>query len=81
MTFGGIQGFTRKPSTPFTDDHGNFAGIIHQERNVTYALFQGAGHTLPQYVPEAVSHSSTILSRILIYSLNSTCNEGLRLCP
>ncbi|KAJ7202081.1 alpha/beta-hydrolase [Mycena pura] len=53
MTFGGVQGFTRKPSTPFTDDDGNFAGIVHQERGVTYALFQGAGHTVPQYVPAA----------------------------
>jgi hypothetical protein len=54
-TFGGIQGFTRKPSTPFTDDAGNFAGIVHQERNITYALFTGAGHLVPMSVPEAVS--------------------------
>ncbi|KAJ7159990.1 alpha/beta-hydrolase [Mycena crocata] len=53
MTFGGVQGFSRKPATPFTDDHGNFAGIIHQERNLTYALFKGAGHLVPTSVPEA----------------------------
>ncbi|KAF7303613.1 Carboxypeptidase [Mycena indigotica] len=53
MTFGGIQGFTRKPSTAFTDDQGNFAGIIHQERGLTYALFQNAGHLVPQSVPAA----------------------------
>ncbi|KAJ7769203.1 alpha/beta-hydrolase [Mycena maculata] len=53
MTFGGVQGFTRKPSTPFTDDQGNFAGIIHQERGLTYALFQNAGHLVPQSVPAA----------------------------
>ncbi|KAJ7474691.1 alpha/beta-hydrolase [Mycena latifolia] len=53
MTFGGIQGFTRRPSTPFSDDHGNFAGIIHQERGLTYALFQNAGHLVPQSVPGA----------------------------
>lgn len=41
-TFGGIQGFTKRPNTPFTDDEGKFAGIIHQERNITYALFEGA---------------------------------------
>ncbi|KAJ7820342.1 hypothetical protein B0H14DRAFT_3472416 [Mycena olivaceomarginata] len=52
--FGGVQGFTRKPATPFTDDNGNFAGIIHQERNLTYALFRGAGHLVPNCVPEAV---------------------------
>ncbi|CDO69772.1 hypothetical protein BN946_scf184766.g17 [Trametes cinnabarina] len=43
-TFGGIQGFTRKPSTPWYDDAGNFAGIVHQERNWTYVLVDGAGH-------------------------------------
>lgn len=56
MTFGGIQGFTRKPATPFTDDHGKFAGIVHQERSVTYVLFNRAGHLVPMYAPEAVSH-------------------------
>ncbi|KAJ3783316.1 alpha/beta-hydrolase [Lentinula aff. detonsa] len=53
ITFGGIQGFTRKPATPFTDDEGRFAGIVHQERNLTYALFQNAGHFVPRSVPEA----------------------------
>ncbi|KAJ3809239.1 alpha/beta-hydrolase [Lentinula lateritia] len=53
ITFGGIQGFTRKPATPFTDDEGRFAGIVHQERNLTYALFQNAGHFVPMSVPEA----------------------------
>jgi len=54
-TFGGTQGFTRKPSTPWFDDDGNFAGIVHQERNLTYVLFVGAGHMVPQYVPAAAS--------------------------
>jgi carboxypeptidase D len=52
-TFGGTQGFMKKPSTTWTDDSGNFAGIIHQERNWTYALFHGASHLVPQKVPEA----------------------------
>jgi len=52
-TFGGIQGFTKRPSTPFTDDEGNFAGIIHQERNITYALFANASHMVPAKQPEA----------------------------
>lgn len=52
-TFGGIRGFTRRPSTPWTDDQGNFAGIVHQERGWTYALFDDAGHLVPQQKPEA----------------------------
>ncbi|KAI8990743.1 alpha/beta-hydrolase [Trametes punicea] len=51
FTFGGIQGFTRKPSTPWFDDDGNFAGIVHQERNLTYLLFVGAGHLVPEWKP------------------------------
>jgi len=51
-TFGGIQGFSRKPSTPWFDDNGNFAGIVHQERNWTFVLVAGAGHLVPQQQPE-----------------------------
>ncbi|KIJ59226.1 hypothetical protein HYDPIDRAFT_118758 [Hydnomerulius pinastri MD-312] len=43
-TFGGIQGFTRKPETPWTNDAGEFAGIVHQERGWTYVLVAHAGH-------------------------------------
>ncbi|KAF9269106.1 alpha/beta-hydrolase [Marasmius fiardii PR-910] len=50
-TFGGIQGFTKKPSTPWYDDEGNFAGIVHQERGWTYGLFAGAGHLVPADKP------------------------------
>jgi len=50
-TFGGIQGFTVKPSTPWHDDAGNFAGIIRQERNWTYVLFNKAGHLVPANQP------------------------------
>ncbi|KAI0683233.1 Alpha/Beta hydrolase protein [Cytidiella melzeri] len=53
-TFGGIQGFTRPPSTSWFDDTGSFAGIIHQERNWTYVLIKGAGHLIPQQQPERV---------------------------
>ncbi|KAI0695227.1 alpha/beta-hydrolase [Cytidiella melzeri] len=52
-TFGGIQGFSKKPSTPWFDDSGNFAGIVHQERNWTYILVAKAGHEVPEYQPEA----------------------------
>ncbi|KAJ6464618.1 Alpha/Beta hydrolase protein [Mycena vitilis] len=52
-TFGGIQGFTRKPSTPWTDDSGKPAGIVHQERGWTYVLFSGSGHLIPAKTPAA----------------------------
>ncbi|KAJ7463398.1 Alpha/Beta hydrolase protein [Mycena galericulata] len=52
-TFSGIQGFTRKPSTPWTDDTGKFAGIVHQERGWMYVLFNGAGHLVSAKTPVA----------------------------
>ncbi|RPD60993.1 alpha/beta-hydrolase [Lentinus tigrinus ALCF2SS1-7] len=51
-TFGGIQGFTRKPSTPWYDDHRHLAGIVHQERNWTYILVKDVGHLVPYNSPE-----------------------------
>ncbi|PAV20228.1 alpha beta-hydrolase [Pyrrhoderma noxium] len=67
-TFGGIQGFTRKPSTPFTDDSGNFIGIVHQERNWTYALIARSGHEVPEFTPEA----AFVFFREFILGNNST---------
>ncbi|KAJ7066374.1 alpha/beta-hydrolase [Mycena amicta] len=52
-TFGGIQGFTRKPSTVWFDDSGKPAGIVHQERGWTYALFNNTGHLIPAKQPAA----------------------------
>lgn len=54
LTFGGIRGFTVRPSTQFSDSDGNLAGIIHSERNVTYALFKDAGHGAAWYTPNAM---------------------------
>lgn len=54
FTFGGIRGFTMRPSTPFSDSDGNFAGIVHSERNVTYALFKDAGHIVAFFKPNAM---------------------------
>ncbi|KAM5545884.1 hypothetical protein V8D89_000010 [Ganoderma adspersum] len=51
LTLGGIQGFTKKPSTPWFNDQGEFAGIVHQERNLTYMLFEGARHTVLEWRP------------------------------
>jgi carboxypeptidase D len=67
-TFGGVQGFTKKPSTPWTTDDGNFAGIVHTERNWTYALVVGAGHLIPEYQPAA----AFVLVRDFIFGSNST---------
>ncbi|KAJ7505935.1 alpha/beta-hydrolase [Mycena galericulata] len=68
MTFGGVQGFTVKPGTPWSDDNGNFAGIVHQERNLTYVLFKGAGHLVPMYAPEA----AFVFVREFVLGSNST---------
>ncbi|KAH7885867.1 alpha beta-hydrolase [Phlebopus sp. FC_14] len=43
-TFGGIQGFTRKPQTAWYNDAGESGGIVHQERGWTYVLVEHAGH-------------------------------------
>ncbi|PIL29186.1 hypothetical protein GSI_09235 [Ganoderma sinense ZZ0214-1] len=51
FTFGGVQGFSRRPATPWYDDAGAPAGVVHQERNVSYVLFAGAGHLIPEYKP------------------------------
>ncbi|KAJ7472558.1 alpha/beta-hydrolase [Mycena latifolia] len=50
-TFGGIQGFTVKPSTSWFDDEGLFGGIVRQERGWTYGLIYGAGHQTPVINP------------------------------
>ncbi|KAH9006395.1 alpha/beta-hydrolase [Lactarius hatsudake] len=52
-TFGGTRGFTRKPSTPWVDDSGNVAGIVHQERGILYALFDNVGSFTPHANPTA----------------------------
>ncbi|KAF8917843.1 alpha/beta-hydrolase [Mucidula mucida] len=67
-TFGGVQGFTKKPSTPWYDDSGAFAGIVHQERNWTYVLFKGAGHLVPAKAP---SPALTFL-REFVFGSNTT---------
>ncbi|KAI0753313.1 alpha/beta-hydrolase [Daedaleopsis nitida] len=51
FTFGGTQGFTRQPATPWFDDDGARAGVVHQERGLAYVLFAGAGHLVPQWRP------------------------------
>ncbi|KAI0333847.1 alpha/beta-hydrolase [Cubamyces sp. BRFM 1775] len=67
-TFGGIQGFTRKPSTPWIDDNGEIGGIVHQERNWTYVLVEGAGHLIPYTNPQR----GLVLVREFILGNNQT---------
>jgi len=50
-TFGGIQGFSRQPKTPWYNDYGEFAGIVHQERGWKYVLVARAGHLVPYTNP------------------------------
>ncbi|KIJ35084.1 hypothetical protein M422DRAFT_233049 [Sphaerobolus stellatus SS14] len=50
-SFGGTIGFTKPPSTPWFGDDNTFAGIVHQERNVTFVLFDKAGHLVSQWQP------------------------------
>ncbi|KAF8074955.1 Alpha/Beta hydrolase protein [Lyophyllum atratum] len=52
-TFGGVRGFTVKPSTPWYNDARQFAGTVRQERNWTYVLFDGAGHLVPGDRPQS----------------------------
>jgi len=67
-TFGGIQGFTRKPETPWYNDAGEFAGIVHQERGWTYALAVHAGHLLGYTNPV----SALTLVREFVFGNNET---------
>ncbi|KAG8220809.1 Alpha/Beta hydrolase protein [Butyriboletus roseoflavus] len=67
-TFGDIQGFTRKPETPWQNDAGEFAGIVHQERGWTYVLAVHAGHLLGYTNPV----SALTLVREFIFGNNQT---------
>ncbi|KAK0202661.1 Alpha/Beta hydrolase protein [Desarmillaria ectypa] len=67
-TFGGIQGFTKKPSTPWYNESGAFAGIVHQERGWKYVLVNGAGHLVPTDAPDA----AFVLARDFIFGSNET---------
>ncbi|KAG6379584.1 Alpha/Beta hydrolase protein [Boletus reticuloceps] len=67
-TFGGIQGFTRKPETPWYNDVGEFSGIVHQERGWKYVLVANAGHLLGYNNPI----SALTLVREFIFGNNET---------
>ncbi|KAF8550322.1 alpha beta-hydrolase [Imleria badia] len=67
-TFGGIQGFSRKPETPWYNEACEFGGIVHQERDWTYVLVAHAGHQLGYNNPV----SALTLAREFIFGDNST---------
>ncbi|GJE98044.1 serine carboxypeptidase-like protein [Phanerochaete sordida] len=67
-TFGGIQGFTRPPATPWLGDDGVRAGIVHQERNWTFVLIEGAGHLAAQQQPER----ALVFVREFVFGNNET---------
>ncbi|KIJ20687.1 hypothetical protein PAXINDRAFT_6480 [Paxillus involutus ATCC 200175] len=67
-TFGGIQGFTRKPETPWYNDACEFAGIVHQERGWTYVLVAHAGHLIAYDNPV----SALTLAREFFFGNNQT---------
>jgi len=67
-TWGGIQGFSQKPSTPWFNDRNEFAGFVHQERNLTYVLFQGAG----DMVPTGQAENALVFLRDFVLGSNTT---------
>ncbi|KAI0773275.1 alpha/beta-hydrolase [Trametes elegans] len=67
-TFGGVQGFSRRPSTPWSDDDGQSAGVVHQERNWTYILIEDAGHLVPYTNPMR----GFVVARDFIFGTNTT---------
>lgn len=77
-TFGGIQGFTVEPNTPWYDDNGDFAGVVRQERGWTFVLVEHAGHEVPEFNPEAVRLVQQIfLMNHFAYALVSFCYRDL----
>jgi carboxypeptidase D len=71
-TFGGTRGFTKQPSTPWYADDGSFGGIVHTERNWTYALIYGTGHQVAVNRPAA----SFAFARDYIFGSNSSLLEA-----
>jgi len=67
MTFGGEQGFTSPPSTPFIvpfDNQGQM-GVFHTERGLTFVQVELSGHMVPQFQPQsAFRHLQFLLGRI-----------------
>ncbi|GJJ10264.1 hypothetical protein Clacol_004490 [Clathrus columnatus] len=73
FTFGGTRGFTKVPSTRWYSDD-EFGGIVHQERNVTFALFNLAGHLLASWQPK--HYKSFIRDFVLNKNINGTLDSS-----
>ena len=58
----------RRPSTPWVDSDGNAAGVVHQERNWTYVLVEGAGHVIPYNNPSRVGSFLSFRRIVLLVS-------------
>jgi carboxypeptidase D len=71
-TFGDTRGFTKRPSTPWYADDGSFAGIIHAERNLTFAIMYGTGHQIAINQPAA----SFAFARDFIFGSNSSALQA-----
>ncbi|WFD34855.1 carboxypeptidase D [Malassezia cuniculi] len=52
MTWGGLQGFQKQPSSTLMVD-GKNAGTYHIERNLTFVMVDKASHMIPVYKPKA----------------------------
>lgn len=49
-TWQGVQGFQSEPQTELVVD-GQKQGILHSERNLTFALVDDCGHECPRFNP------------------------------
>jgi len=67
-TWGGTQGFIKQPSRTWTNDRNETAGVVHQERNLTYVLLFHAGHEVPLYQPE----NAFVFLRDFVFGSNTT---------
>ncbi|GJJ10263.1 hypothetical protein Clacol_004489 [Clathrus columnatus] len=74
FTFGGIRGYTKVPSTKWYSDNGEFGGIVHQERNVTFGLFKGAGHLTSLW--QAEHYHSFIKNFVVNKNINGTLDSS-----
>ncbi len=58
------KGSPRKPSTPWYNDEGKLAGVVHQERGWQYVLFLNAGHLVGQDAPVSVRTAQALINSL-----------------